>query len=327
MKPQKISEERPDLSTVDVIARQAEERGITVERFAEAGVDLALLTYQEHSEPVYFSACNGLGYVTYLLFRYKALTTAWLKRGGFPVPEDIVTESDEGARVFLKQQGKVVIKPIAHTGGYGVMPGIVTEGQLSQALAYARRHNPDSSDKRVVCQKHVEGRDWRVLVINQRQVFAIERIPAFVTGDGKQTVRQLAEEYNAGVKKEVRIRLEAQAESIVAEQGLSLEAVPEAGKRVQMARVANYHSGGRLRDATDEVGPDTRRVALSAAKYFDAPVLGIDVLSPDISSDPGYIIEINATPDLTIHHFPHEGQARDAAGAWLDMLFPETAKV
>ena len=38
------------------------------------------------------------------------------------------------------------------------------------------------------------------------------------------------------------------------------------------------------------------------------------------------IIEINNMPGIDIHHFPYKGKPRNAAGAIIDLLFPETKK-
>jgi cyanophycin synthetase len=103
--------------------------------------------------------------------------------------------------------------------------------------------------------------------------------------------------------------------------------VPPDGQTVRLERVANYHAGGNLLDVTDELHPSVQATARAVAKYFNVGIIGVDCISPNIAETMGAIIEINATPAITIHHFPDQGQPRNAAAAIIDMLFPETISV
>ena len=48
-------------------------------------------------------------------------------------------------------------------------------------------------------QKHHRGSDHRILVVGDRMVAAAKRVPAFVTGDGKSSVRALIVEKNKAI--------------------------------------------------------------------------------------------------------------------------------
>jgi cyanophycin synthetase len=323
-----LNKKRPDESTVEMVEQEMERRGVKVrelKNFSDGKGAILACEFKNHREYTYYSACTKLGYVMDMLFRNKALATHELRLAGFPVPNEVICSESEEAVNFLKKYEKVVIKPIANTGGTGVTPGVKTEEKLRRAIGLARKYNPpEEKSERVVCQQHVEGRDWRVLVIDMKDVFVIERLPAYVDGDGVRSVRELVDRYNGLVKEEVRIRIDDEAVELVTEQGMSMDQVLDRGQKVQLARVANYHSGGRLRDATDEIGDYMINMTRNIAKHFEAPVAGIDILSPDIAGKEGYVIEINSKPDLTIHHFPHFGESRNAVGSFVDMLFPET---
>lgn len=56
-------------------------------------------------------------------------------------------------------------------------------------------------------------------------------------------------------------------------------------------------------------------------------VAGFDVLLPrgkQIEGVKASILEINANPMISMHHFPWEGSPRDVATAVLDSMFPKT---
>lgn len=314
----------PSVSSAQLLIDDAQRRGITCTSFADIRPGFALLEYQGHQEYIFQSQSNLTGRVTARLFNdNKVLATHLLRRHDFPVPHDgIITTVAEG-EVFLRQYQRVVIKPIGSDGGKGVTPGITTREQLAEAIEIALPYNSKGT-MQLVCQEHIVGRDWRILVVDQQHLFASERIPAHVTGDGHSTIQQLLTDNNKTVRPGYDIRVTPQTPALLAEQGYTLESVVPSGVVVHLARVANAHAGGTVRDATDEIGEATRRFALRLAKVFACPLVGIDVLSDDISQDPGNIIELNPCPDLTIHHFPTLGQARTVAPLIIDMLFPET---
>ncbi len=318
---------RPDDSSYDALAAEARRRGITVTNFTDINSEILLFEYENHHEFIYYSVTDHQGYVSFKIFSHKILTTHILRRAGFPVPVDLLTSKEADMRSFLEKYKKIVVKPVSNTGGLGVTPAIQTWPQLEAAIKRARENDllPNESGQ-IVCQQHIEGRDYRVLVVNQKELFVIERIPAYVTADGKQTIQMLIDEYNKSVKKEVRIVIDDLVIELLQEQALELSNVPEVGQHVPLKRVANYHSGGRLHDATDQLGLEAKRITLAVARYFNVPLVGIDFISPDIKKEPGLIIECNSTPDITIHHYPDKGVGRNPAAAIISMLFPETSQ-
>jgi D-alanine-D-alanine ligase-like ATP-grasp enzyme len=109
-------------------------------------------------------------------------------------------------------------------------------------------------------------------------------------------------------------------------QGLTQDSVPIAGSRVQLSTVANTGVGGTCRDVTDHVHPDFAPIAVKARMaVFDPPHVGTDIIAQDISRPLGdqfwTIIEVNTNPDLSLHHFPTAGKARDVAGALIEFVF------
>lgn len=54
----------------------------------------------------------------------------------------------------------------------------------------------------------------------------------------------------------------------------------------------------------------------------------IIVRDMEVGAEPGnwVVVEVNTDPMLALHLYPFEGQPRNAVGALLDSLFPETPK-
>lgn len=312
------------LSSAQLLIQEATKRSIKVRSYEDIQPGFARLTQGKHQEYIFHSQSNLLGRVTARIFTdNKVLTAAVLREGGFPVPADIITNDIATATDFLREQGRIVVKPLNNTGGVGVTPNIQTPQELAAAFAFAAPENDDPAG-RFVCQQHVEGRDYRVLVINQRHCFAMERIPAQVLGDGRHTIAALIEQANTTARPGYEVKITSQTAAILKSQGLTLESVPASNERIALALVANAHAGGTTRDVTEELSPEVRQFAIQVATYFACPLVGIDVMSPDIASDVGKIIELNASPDISIHYYPHHGQPQEIAPLIMDMLFPET---
>lgn len=293
--------------------------------FAEIDPATFFLEYEGHRERIFFSRTDRHGSVTLRLLENKPLTIAVLKQQGFPVPEEILTDDIGAAKEFLHRHRRVVVKPVSNTGGAGITTDITTTEELERAFTRARTmSNVTDARQRALVQQHVAGEDCRVLVVNQKYLFAIQRIAAHVVGDGRATVKELVAAWNATRKVECHIQLNELTDELLTKQQVTLESVPAAQQRVLMAYVSNYHTGGRLRDVTDELGDEIRTMALEAARFFNMPIVGVDFMTSDHSRSAGVIIELNGTPDITIHHFPDEGKARNVAEKVVDMLFPET---
>lgn len=313
------------LLSIDYMVDEARKRGVAVVRYDGIHRGFACLKLGNHREFVFQSQSDLIGRASArLMNNNKVLANFVLREAGFPVPEDGLISSLEEAEACLQEWGRVVIKPLDNTGGKGVTPNLRSNKELEEALLTALAHNVRKED-RVVCQQHVEGREYRLLVINQKHVFALERVGAHALGDGEHTVKELVDLSNEKARsRDYWIKKSDTVEQLLVEQGLTWQSTPKKGEIVRMALVINAHQGGTVHDATDVVGKEARKLALEVAAYFDTSLVGLDVITPDIQKTPGVIIEMNPSPDLAIHHRPDSGQARDVTKYIIDLLFPET---
>lgn len=314
-------------SSTVLLVRESERRSITATSFKDIDPSTVLLEYQDHRELIYFSRTDRQGSVTNKVFENKMLTTELLRRAGFPVPAEIQTDTMAAAEAFMREYKTVVVKPLGNTGGTGITTGITTRDELEPAFERALNNsNIIEEQQRAIVQQHVAGDDCRVLVIAQQHLFAIQRIPAHVIGDGQHTISELVQQWNDTRKPECQIKLGVETDELLTKQQLALSDIPATGQHVLLAYVANYHAGGQLYDVTETISEDMQQTALAIARYFHIDIVGVDFISSDITSGAGIVIELNGTPDLTIHHEPDQGSPRDVASRVIDMLFPETAK-
>ena len=123
-----------------------------------------------------------------------------------------------------------------------------------------------------------------------------------------------------------RIKLDENAEEILADQGLTPDSVPAAGAFVKLALTGNMSTGGTSIDRTMEAHPDNVEIAETAARVVGLDIAGIDFICPDIATPVretgGGIVEVNAAPGFRMHTHPTEGEPQYVAKPVIDLLFP-----
>ncbi|CAN5240343.1 cyanophycin synthetase [soil metagenome] len=261
----------------------------------------------------------------------KALTNQLLSSAGLPVPRSQTVRSENAAADAARALGyPVVVKPLDGNHGRGVSLDLRTEEEVRRAYALARGQSRSGDS---VVETYVTGNDYRVLVIGGAVAAVAERVPAGVEGDGEHTVRQLVDIANSDPRRGIghervltKIRINEVAEELVRKQGLGMEDVPAAGRRVLLALTGNMSTGGTAIDRTLEAHPDNVEIAETAARIVGLDVAGIDFIVPDIAvpvrEQGGAIVEINAAPGFRMHTNPTEGDPQYVARPVIDLLFP-----
>jgi len=262
---------------------------------------------------------------------------AFLHTLGFPVPHGNIVYTVAEALAAADRIGyPVAVKPVVGHKGIGVTAGIMDEAELAQAFDRAVAAVPEDQSVRIIVEKSIAGKDYRLLCVAGKFVAATERRPASVTGDGKLTINELIVRENRTPAREDtptsplgKIKCDDAMERFLDEQGLSLDSVLEADRTVYLRKVANLSAGGLSIDATRQMHPDTIILAQDIAQHFRLTCLGIDVIAQDISESwkKGNfgIIEINAAPGINMHLKPAIGESVDVP-AYLLKTFFETGK-
>jgi GNAT-family acetyltransferase (TIGR03103 family) len=178
-----------------------------------------------------------------------------------------------------------------------------------------------SCDK-VLVEQLVVGSDLRIIVIDQAVAAAAIREPAQIVGNGRDCVERLIEAQSrrraAATGGESKIPLDEETTRCVAAAGYGMADVPKDGEVIQVRKAANLHTGGTIRDVTDELHPALAEAAVEAAYALDIPVVGFDFIVPAPDSAEYAIIEANERPGLANH------EPAPTAERFIDLLFPTT---
>ncbi|HEX2093364.1 MAG TPA: cyanophycin synthetase [Longimicrobiaceae bacterium] len=309
------------------IVEEAQRRGIPVRRLNSSSlVQLGLGKNLRRIQAAMSDYTSAIGVE---IAQDKDDTRRVLRNIGLPAPEGDTATTLEGAIEVAREIGfPVLLKPLDASHGRGISGRLDDEEGVRQAWPISSAYG-----RRVVVERFVTGRDYRVLVVDGKVVAVAERVPAHVIGDGRHTIRELIDIANRDPRRgkghtKVLTRLpdDARTGEFLATCGLSMESVPAAGEFVALRATANLSTGGTSIDRTDEIHPDNVTACEMAAGIVGLDIAGIDVLSPDISvpfrENGAVIIEVNAAPGLRMHTHPSEGKPRDVGGPIINMLYP-----
>lgn len=260
----------------------------------------------------------------------KDLTKKYLLEAGVPTPEGKVFSVEQEKQEIINYAKKLgfplVIKPVDGTAGHGVIANIKNRSQFLQALCYVTE---DLKYKKIIVEKHFEGIDSRVYVIEDKVIGAIKRVPAYVIGDGISTITELIklkekERFKNPALYGRRIRIDNEVYNLVEQQGYTMDSIPHKGEQVLLKTKNNVSAGGESIDITDELTDEIKEIAINAGKAIPGLVqYGVDLMI-NFENNTASVIEVNSRPHITAQLFPEKGKARNIPKAIIDYYFPET---
>ncbi len=314
--------------TTQSIVDEAAKRGIPALRLNDQS--LVQLSYGKHQKHIVASTTPLTSNIAVEMASDKELTVRLLSDVGLPVPQNILVSSvDEAVSAAERLAFPLVTKPLDVSHGRGVSLNLNTLDEVRWGYEQAAIYT-----KWVLVEQFLAGKDFRVLVINDKVVAAAERVPAHVVGDGEHTIAQLVEIVNRDPRRGLghekvltQITINSQAERLLQQAGYTLETILPAGQVFHLRSTANISTGGTAIDRTGDIHYENREIARRAARVIGLDIAGIDIIAPDISRPlsevGGGIVEVNAGPGFRMHLQPTEGEGRNVAKPVIDMLFPE----
>jgi cyanophycin synthetase len=309
------------------LVRAAEARDIPWMRLND--YSLVQFGHGKHQKRIQATVTSETRHIAVAIAGDKEETNRILGDLGLPVPRQRVVRSAEAAATAASRLGyPVVVKPLDANHGRGVSLDLKNGDEVRAAFEKAREHA-----RSVVVENFLKGFDHRMLVVGGELVAVAKRVPGHVVGDGERTIAQLVDLVNSDPRRGIghekvltRIEIDAQAERLMAQKGVTLETVIPAGEVFFLRGTGNLSTGGTAIDLTDVVHPDNREMAIRAASAVGLDVCGVDFITEDIAESyreiGGGICEVNAAPGFRMHVAPTEGKPRDVAGPVIDMLFP-----
>ncbi|WP_027623642.1 cyanophycin synthetase [Clostridium lundense] len=220
----------------------------------------------------------------------------------------------------------VVLKPRYGNQGKGVFVNLRDEKELVQAYKTLLKQYSD-----IIIEKHIQGKDYRVCLVDYEVVAVSERISPYVIGDGESSIIQLIHKLNSDERRGdghekplTKIKINEELINYIWKSSYSLNSIPEKGQKIVLRENANLSTGGIAIDYTDDICKENVEICKRAAKAIGLDICGIDVCCTDITKPmDGVIIEVNAAPGIRMHEHPYQGSSRNVGGAIADMLLKD----
>jgi len=216
-------------------------------------------------------------------------------------------DTKAAARYASRRGFPLIVKPNSGTQGQDVAL-VRSKKELVRALKQIFKH-----DRVALVQKYVQGRDYRIVVLDKAIISAYERIWLNVVGDGRSSILRLLKkkqrEFNSSNRdtridiKDVRITAKLRS------QKLTMRSIPHLGEKIFLLDNANLSTGGDAIDVTRRIHPAFKKLAIHLTRDMGLRLCGVDMMvAGDISKKPGkfWILEINAAPGLD--HYVKQGK-------------------
>lgn len=247
------------------------------------------------------------------LTNFKDLTYILFKENSIPTPNTISFYRKSFQEIKLEENLRnlsfpIVIKDAKGSNSKGVFTNIET---LEEAKKIILREIKRFSC--LVVQEMVFGKEYRVLMLEDKAIGVLEMIPPRVLGDGKNTIKKLIEKKQEKTKD--KTSFDKSLEKILCEQGENLESIPKKGKEVFFKRNSCIAEGGETKNVTTAINKELESLCAKATNIVDKKLVGLDIICEDIRKKPTEqnfnVIEANRRPDIYIHYNPTFGTTQN----------------
>jgi len=226
------------------------------------------------------------------------------------------------AFTYAKRLGyPVIIKPNSGSQGGGVALAHNKTELARAALAIFKR------DRIALVQKFVKGKDYRIVVLDDKVISAYERTPLSVIGDGVSSIKKLLIKKQTNfieTDRDTRIdNTDPRIKETLHHQGLTLSSVIPKSEKVFLLTNANLSTGGDSHDVTNCIHLDFKKIAINITKDMGLRICGVDLMiEGDIRDKPNkyFVIEINAAPGLDHYVTTGKAQQKIVEDLYLEVL-------
>lgn len=318
-----------------VVVREAQRRGISVKALKVFGKsNIGVFSLESNGVKRFFDdLLHTTIERTYPLdLNDKEKVKKLLRINDIPTPHGSVGKGYHEALSCVEKIGfPVIVKPREGSLSRHTTCNIKTDEELKDAVRIVQ-----IISREFIIEKFIPGDVYRATMVGGEVVGVCKREAPNVIGDGVHTIRELVHTKNQDPLRGDthqknftlhKIQLGDQAEVLLVEQGVSLDEIIPVGRKVYLHNKVILSCGADIHDVTDVVHPDNILLFKKTYELCGVPVIGIDVMSKDISrshqAEKFAVLEVNSLPYIDMHHYPTTGIPRDVAGKVLDYCFTD----
>lgn len=315
-----------------VVEREALAYGLNTKRYNKS----TFLVGDGKKEPLAFRTARWplSSVVASSIVRHKESTRLLLGRHGVPVPmgRTFAEGDNDGALKYAERiEYPVVLKPAEGSMGVGVTANIADASELRSALGRLQESVMGTGE--FIVEKHIPGNDYRIMVLGEKVVAAVERMPASVLGDGRSTVAELILAKNAARKQNshlgpLALKWNSATEYELGKQGIEADTVLPEDRRLYLNSVNNLTQGGDSVEVLDELHPSIIEASVEAVKAVPGLMYcGVDFLLEDhrksLTDQIGAVCELNAVAAIPVAEYPMFGEPRPLSREFMTQAIKE----
>lgn len=309
-----------------------------IQKALELGVDVHI--YKKHKKLIRFSYKNEVIYTNNYIPALprnagnftvsKEVTKTILDENNIIVPRGITATTFEETLSLLKSNNlsyPLILKPIDGSLAKGITWNINSQKDLRTAIKFVKEQQKSNyllKRKRFIIEEMFIGDEYRILVLKNRVISCIQKIPATIVGDGVSTIKKLINIQNKTRLPIFSIKLDSVAKATIKNNGFTLTTILPKSQKLVLRNDMLLANGGRTVDCTHLMNNKLKSVCVQATKSLGLTCSGIDLLTTDIAQETNYvIIEVNSNPVYIINEKPLvEGDGVDVSLLLLQTLFP-----
>lgn len=262
----------------------------------------------------------------------KLKTEKHLRSAGLNTTKSRLYTSDQMEKakkeVFSDSDSGVVIKPLDMSLGKGVFVNVKEEDfalywdKCTEVMKQTNR-----KEYYILVQDFMDGFEVRATILEGNLISIVARVPAFVIGDGVNTIEALIDDKNEERKKcgylsKNQIKKSEAVKTFLKNSQYDFDTIPDAGEYVLLISVSNTSLGGEVVEVTDLVSTEIKELALNALAALPTMYCGgIDIMIRGFEDKNPGVIEINPFPVLSLTMFPTYGKPAQPVDYFLNAFF------
>ncbi len=264
----------------------------------------------------------------------KGYAAYFMSKMGYPVITGREFFSDKWCRTIGSKRNIDMAYRYAQKLNF---PVFVKPNSKSQGRAVAKVNNKAEFyramkrvfevDRVALVQDEVTGKDYRIVVLDDKIISAYERAPLSVVGDGRSSIGTLLMRKQKEFKRAGRDTVIRPADPRIKEKllrdKLSFDSVPSRDQKVFLLDNANLSCGGDAIDVTNLMHKDFSSMAVNLTADMGLRYCGVDILVQGDIKDPvgeWRVIEINAAPGIDNYAASGKKQQKIVEGLYLEVL-------
>lgn len=186
--------------------------------------------------------------------------------------------------------------------------------------------NKDQAYDRLVVGEYYPGEHYYAYVVGDEMVGAYKKMPAFITGDGKNTISSLIEKTNNILDKipteiDLKIKLNEDVKDTLSSQNYSFDSVPDAGEIVTISEDEKFAFPV---DATNDLPGTMKESLVNIIKEIPIIRQGEVEFVYDKDTEEYRVYAVNGKRGFRNYLYPMAGAASPIPKAIIDLHFPKT---